>query len=113
MAAKKDTKAPQYRTINIVASGPQPPAPIIIDHWVILRKSINEEAEWVIHPQPTRFTVKFDKGDGSPFADDEFTSTDSVVSGPIVVEPQDPPKAYRYSLEVEGYDRIDPGVIIR
>ena len=68
MAAKKDTRGAQYRQILIIAPDPSPQAPPepealkIIDHWKLLSKSNNEQAEWVMLPKPKSFTVKFDKG---------------------------------------------------
>ncbi|MBN2320083.1 MAG: hypothetical protein JXR49_13450 [Acidobacteria bacterium] len=108
MATRKPN-APQYKKILIVTGGPNL---MIVEHWTPLQKSNNDEAEWKLVPPGRKFTVSFDKGDGTPFRDNVFTGVDTVVSGPIVVEPEDPPRTYRYSVEVEGVGRIDPGIII-
>ena len=109
MAVRKE-RAPQYRTINIIAAGPEVS---VIEHWRSLGIHDYEEAEWKIIPRGTRFTVRFNKVEGTPFKDDVFTGDDTVVSGPILVNVEpDELKQYRYTVEVSGYTPLDPGIII-
>jgi hypothetical protein len=110
MAGRKPN-APQYRIIYIIAV--QGTGEIIVhEPWTCLNKSNNEEAEWRIIPSGREFTVRFNKGDGTPFKGDTFTGNDTVVSGPIDVAPRNPPVGYRYSVDVPGVGKIDPGIFV-
>jgi hypothetical protein len=71
---------------------------------------IPEEIEWV-SMDGTGYTVTFDKGDGSPFADDcfEVPSGGSVSSGPIT----GPIGAYGYTArDRSGRHVKDPAIIV-
>jgi hypothetical protein len=78
-----------------------------------LNRDRDERAAWEITPPDLKFKVRFDKPQGSPFGSREFDNKNSA-SGQIVIAPvadgQD--QFFPYSVEVEGYDPIDPGIII-
>jgi len=78
-----------------------------------LRRAYKQQARWQIAPPDLQFKVRFDKPQGSPFAQAEFDNTNNI-SGPIVVPPSSDgsDQYFPYTVEVEGYDSIDPGVII-
>ena len=71
---------------------------------------IPEEVEWVSLEGGEGFTVRFDKADGSPFADNTFEvpSGGSVSSGPIVVGPGE----YRYTVYDRHDRKKDPAIIV-
>jgi hypothetical protein len=78
-----------------------------------LNRGKKEQATWEITPPDLKFKVSFNKPQGSPFGPREFDNKNNV-SGEIVIAPgedgQD--QFFPYSVEVEGYDPIDPGIII-
>lgn len=102
--------------VRIIAWESSPP--IVIDQFVHAKKSNFDQVEWVIfyHPKQDKplppCTIRFDKKDPSPFADSEFITTDTAVSGPITANvPPGMARVYHYSVEVGGF-KIDPGVVI-
>ena len=72
--------------------------------------NIPEEAEW-ISLDGEGFTVSFDKGDGSPFADATFEipAGGSASSGPIVADTGQ----YRYTVyDRSGKHKKDPAILV-
>lgn len=79
----------------------------------VLRRSAGDQAQWEITPPKLSFKVKFNKPGGSPFDSVEFDNTNNS-SGDITAtpEPDGSGQCFGYSVEVEGYETLDPGIII-
>ena len=104
--------ANQYKKVFIHTKGKNPSGkkPDVIPRWEMLKYGSKEQIEWNIIPEDVNFTLKFDKN-GCPFGNSEFDNVNNI-SGPPVVNPGGKDEVYHYSVEVEGHDLIDPGIII-
>jgi hypothetical protein len=76
--------------------------PKVVPRVVMLKYGTNQQVEW---------KIKLHKKSGSPFERDEFNNKDNK-SGRAVVDPGETEKAYWYSVKVDGFDLIDPIIII-
>jgi hypothetical protein len=87
--------------------------PKIVPRVVMLKYGTNQEVEWKID-RDVRFTINFDidaNKNGLPFRTDQFNDKENK-SGRAIADPGDKEKAYWYSLDVEGFEPIDPIIII-
>jgi hypothetical protein len=79
-----------------------------------IRKSKNEEVKWVCvqkhdHPKGEPcFTVDFDKKNGSPFYESQFSS-DAPFSGLAKRNVLPGSKIYEYTVRIPGKPDLDPG----
>jgi len=102
-----------YKKVKIKTKGldPSERRPHVSPRCAELRYGHDEQIEWEIDNTALKFTVKFDKETGGPFERDVFDNA-HITSGPIKDDPGENDAFYSYSLMVQGYDTIDPGVII-
>jgi hypothetical protein len=87
--------------------------PKVVPRVVMLKYGTNQRVEWKID-QDVRFTINFDieaNKNGRPFETDGFNNQHNK-SGRAVVDPGEKEKAYWYSVKVDGFDLIDPMIII-
>ena len=88
---------------------------IMVDARAVPLRCPGEQVAWGITPSGSQFRVIFDKQQGSPFATNTFDEK-NYLSGPpkaeVCAEAEKLDQWYPYSVEVEGYPRIDPGIII-
>ena len=111
VASAKDTKRPVI--VNILTKGLDAPGnkPEVIPRWVMLKYGTNQHVRWIIDAD-VGFTIEF-KEKGHPFEKKVFTKKNNI-SGRAVADPgeKDKDKFYYYSVKVDGFEPIDPGVII-
>jgi hypothetical protein len=89
--------------------------PKIVPMGVMLKHGTNQQVEWKID-QDVRFTINFDieaNKNSRPFETYEFNNQHNK-SGRTVVDfdPGEKEKVYWYSVEVEGFEPVDPMIII-
>jgi len=106
----REIKSPVKVHIITRGNNPSGKKPLVVPRWVILEYRENGQVEWDINDPDVNFTIRFDK-DGCPFEKCEFNNKNNKT-GLIVVDPGEIDRPYAYSLEVEGHDPIDPGIII-
>jgi hypothetical protein len=88
--------------------------PKIVPRAVILKHGTNQRIKWVVD-QDIGFTINFDpklNKDRCPFDKNKFQDIGSILSGPIVGDPGEKEQVYWYSVEVEGFEPIDPVIIL-
>ncbi len=78
---------------------------------VRLRYGTEQQVIWEIDDPELEFTIYFNKN-GSPFDEDKFDNKKNK-SGKAEVDPGPNAKFYYYSVDVEGFEPIDPAIIIR
>lgn len=100
----KDKKV-KIRTKNLHGKKPRVEPP-----WVTVRYGTDEQVIWDIDDTDLAFTIKFKK-DESPFEKKVFGNNENK-SGRSKVDPGEVEKFYYYSVEVDGFEPIDPGVIV-
>ena len=103
--------------VNILTEDLDGNKPKVVPRWVMLRYGTNQQVRWIID-QDVKFTIKFNielneklNKNGSPFEEKEFHN-ERPKSGRAVVDPGEKDEAYWYSVEVDGFEPIDPGIII-
>ena len=88
---------------------------IMVDPRAVVLRCPGDQVIWGTTPPNLAFKVKFDKGQGSPFAKDTFDEN-NYLSGPptaeVCAKAKQMDQWHPYSVEVEGYPRIDPGIIV-
>lgn len=111
--AEKGSKDVKDVPVIILAKGKSGKRPDVVPPRVPLRFD-KEQAVWFIDDD-VKFKIKFNKN-GTPFASAEFDSENFnngiIESGPPVVDPGNRPRFYKYSVEVDGLEILDPEIII-
>ncbi|MBN1831762.1 MAG: hypothetical protein JW896_06575 [Deltaproteobacteria bacterium] len=108
MQPTKDIKKPIL--VKIKTKDTDGKKPKVVPGWVMLRYGTNQQVEWKID-EDVEFTIKFNNTMGSPFEIDEFDNKHNK-SGRVLVDPGEKDKAYWYSVVVDGFEAIDPGIIV-
>ena len=98
-------KVVKIRTKNLHGKNPSIEPP-----WEHLEYGTDQQIIWEIDNPELNFTVMFKKNE-TPFDKHEFNKN-ANKSGRAEHDPGEKEKFYKYSIKVDGFDLIDPGIII-
>lgn len=107
--SKDRPPALEDKPVMIITRGQSGLPPKIVPEFIVLRSHKREQVKWFIDDDELNFTIKFEKN-GTPFTTDEFGNSNNA-SGQSLSNPGNKPQIKYYSVYVEGFPDVDPGII--